>query len=165
METFAATSKLYIPTYLPVTVTNPFDQPATFKLHFTETKPPYDSPKVANPRDGGVYFGPGDARNNLGGLHWDGVWAVQEEEGAPWTPRLIDDFSSQYIKATVGACEKIYYTGIDDSIAVVKLWPKLVRELFRVAAEMAPSIVRAASCLAFGELPDNRALLNLNLCK
>ena len=45
--------------------------------------------------DGGVYFGPGDARNNLGGLHWDGVWAVQEEEGAPWTPRLIDDFSGR----------------------------------------------------------------------
>ena len=37
--------------------------------------------------DGGGYFGPGDARNNLGGLHWDGVWAVQvrpENRNAIW---------------------------------------------------------------------------------
>jgi hypothetical protein len=40
--------------------------------------------------DGGVYFGLGDVRNRIGGLHWDGAWAVQQEAGGRWTPKLID---------------------------------------------------------------------------
>ena len=52
METFSTQSKLYMPQSMTVSVTNPFDTAATFKVFMSEHRPPLDLPKVAGEDDG-----------------------------------------------------------------------------------------------------------------
>ena len=67
LETASAESKLYQPQTVAVAVTNPFDTAATFRLSFTETKPPLDLPKIAGSDGAGGGGGGGGGGKGGGG--------------------------------------------------------------------------------------------------